>query len=157
MKSKKLKLIIVGLLFLAMILLSFGTLFTTSNPTTNQNLANQNIQSQNQENQNATNQSSSTTLKNTTQNAERLILFYGQGCPHCANVEAYLKSNPPKFNLEQKEVYYNQNNQKDLISRAKSCGIADNQIGVPFLWTGKDCIVGDEPIINYFKNLNNNL
>lgn len=86
-----------------------------------------------------------------------LILYYGEGCPHCAIVENYLKSNPPKFNIEKKEVYYNKNNQNDLMAKAKICGMPLNQIGVPFLWNGEECILGDEPIINYFKNLTNSL
>lgn len=147
MKPKKIKLIVIGLLFLGVALLSFGALFKNSNSVNyNQNPAASN---------NLTNQKNK--IQDLNSNSSKLILFYGQGCPHCANVEDYLKSNPPKFNLEQKEVYYNQNNQKELISQAKSCGLPENQIGVPFLWTGKDCIIGDTPIINYFKNLNNNL
>ncbi|MGB9609174.1 MAG: hypothetical protein ACPL3E_02240 [Minisyncoccia bacterium] len=148
MKSKKIKLIVVGFLFLAMILLSFGTLLQNSGAPTNS--------SQNQ----FQNQSESQTKQadnNVSNLGNKLIYFYGQGCPHCAKVDEFLKSNPPKFNLEKKEVYYNQSNQKDLMAAAQNCGFKTIQIGVPFLWTGKDCIVGDEPIINYFKNLNNNL
>lgn len=90
-------------------------------------------------------------------NKINLILYYGEGCPHCAIVESYLKSNPPKFNIEKKEVYYNKNNQNDLMAKAKICGMPLNQIGVPFLWNGRECILGDQPIINYFKNLNASL
>jgi len=82
-----------------------------------------------------------------------IILFYGQGCPHCAKVEEYIKENKvkEKISFEEKEVYYNQNNAKELDEKAKSCGIDQNEIGVPFLWDSGKCLIGDQDIINFFK------
>jgi glutaredoxin len=95
------------------------------------------------------------TNKPTTQEAQQsqIILFYGQGCPHCAKVEEYIKENKvkEKISFEEKEVYYNQNNAKELGEKAKSCGIDQNEIGVPFLWNSGKCLIGDQDIINFFK------
>lgn len=91
--------------------------------------------------------------RNKNQKASEIILFYGQGCPHCAIVEEYIKENniQDKISFVQKEVYYNQNNAKELEAKAKACGLPLNLIGVPFLWDGKNCLVGDQDIINFFK------
>jgi hypothetical protein len=84
-----------------------------------------------------------------------IILFYGNGCPHCALVEKFLIDNKvaEKIAIAQKEVYSDQVNAALLGDKAHACGLDTNSIGVPFLWdgpTGK-CLVGDQDIINYFK------
>lgn len=85
-------------------------------------------------------------------NDSQIILFYGDGCPHCAIVEKYLKENniQDKIAFSQKEVYYNQANAKELTDKAKACGLSTDSIGVPFLWDGKNCFIGDRDIINFF-------
>jgi glutaredoxin len=84
-----------------------------------------------------------------------IILFYGIGCPHCAKVEQFIKENriKEKMTFKEKEVYFNKENANQLVEVAKKCGFNENEIGVPFLWDGENqkCIVGDEPIINFFK------
>jgi glutaredoxin len=89
------------------------------------------------------------------QDLKGIILFYGIGCPHCAKVEEFIKTNKikEKIEFEEKEVYYNKENAQKLIEIAKKCGFNEKEIGVPFLWDGENqrCIVGDEPIINFFK------
>ncbi|MEI6378184.1 MAG: hypothetical protein WCO55_00855 [Candidatus Falkowbacteria bacterium] len=83
------------------------------------------------------------------------IFYYGDGCPHCANVEDYLSANPlpAAYQLDKKEVYKNTVNKNELIARAKSCGIK-GAVTIPVLYTkeGK-CLVGDIDIIAYFKAL----
>jgi glutaredoxin len=89
------------------------------------------------------------------QDSKRIVLFYGIGCPHCAKVEAFIKENKikEKIAFEEKEVYFNKENAKQLVEVAQKCGFNEKEIGVPFLWDGENqrCIVGDEPIINFFK------
>jgi glutaredoxin len=89
------------------------------------------------------------------QDLKGIILFYGIGCPHCAKVEEFVKENKikEKIAFEEKEVYFNKDNAKKLVEIAKKCGFNEKEIGVPFLWDGENqrCIVGDEPIINFFK------
>lgn len=83
--------------------------------------------------------------------------FWGDGCPHCANVSDFLSnwSGAQKINLTKLEVWKNRDNAEVLQKRAASCGIADDKVGVPFLYTpeGK-CIIGDQPIISFLEDLN---
>jgi len=83
----------------------------------------------------------------------QIILFYGNGCPHCAIVEQYIEENKiqDKISFVQKEVYYNQSNAKELEAKAKICELPSDSIGVPFLWDGEKCLIGDQEIINFFK------
>ncbi len=82
-----------------------------------------------------------------------LILYYGDGCPHCAVVESYIKDNKidEKLSLTQKEVYHNKANSEELFEKAKICSINENYIGVPFLWDGAKCYIGDVEIKNFLN------
>lgn len=81
-----------------------------------------------------------------------IILFYGDGCPHCAIVEEFVEKNDieDRISFTKKEVYYNRQNSSELASVAKSCGMPTDSIGVPFLWDGAKCLVGDKDIIEFF-------
>ena len=82
-----------------------------------------------------------------------IILFYGDGCPHCKIVDDFIKANnvESKIKFTRLEVFNNRDNGKILLERAKACGLATDQVGVPFLWDGKTCIMGDQDTINFFK------
>ena len=103
-------------------------------------------------------QSPTTTPKTSqqTQTAKAAIhytLFFGDGCPHCAKVEEFILQNDitNKLPLNSKEVYNNSNNAAELGQAAKACGLPTDSIGVPFLYDGSKCVVGDADIINLFK------
>jgi len=87
------------------------------------------------------------------QQSSQIILFYGDGCPHCALVEEYVNQNgvEAKAPFVKKEVYYNKQNASELAEKAAACGMPTDSIGVPFLWDGTKCLVGDQPIIDFFK------
>ncbi len=87
----------------------------------------------------------------------QIILFYGNGCPSCIVVEEYVEQNnlEEKISLEQKEVYYNQDNAHNLVEKAKICGLSTNSIGIPFLWDGSECFVGGQEIIEFLEQQNN--
>ncbi len=85
-----------------------------------------------------------------------MILFYSDSCPHCKNVEAYVLENgvKDKIKFAEKEVSQNKANASLLESKARQCGLDPNQgLGVPFFFNGQECLMGDEPIIDYFKSL----
>lgn len=84
---------------------------------------------------------------------EEIILFYGDGCPHCAIVEEFIKENKidEKISFSQKEVYFNKQNSSKLVEKAQICGFDTDSIGVPFLWDGTGCLVGDQDIVEFFK------
>lgn len=91
-----------------------------------------------------------------SQEKSEIILFYGDGCPHCAVVEDYIKENKikDKISFEEKEVYYNQQNSKELSEKAEKCGMSTDSVGVPFLWDGEKCYIGDQEIISFFEQKN---
>ena len=89
--------------------------------------------------------------------AQEYILFYGNGCPHCAKVEEYIKDNQltKKFDLDQKEVFFNKNNLTEFNGYLEKHKLSYQSIGVPFLIinSGTDCsyVNGDTNIIEYFS------
>lgn len=87
-----------------------------------------------------------------------LVFYWGNGCPHCENVEKWLKENnaDQKLKINYKEVYYNKDNQTELYNTAQQyCSeiIQDGSIGVPtgFDPVNKKCIHGDTPIIEFLS------
>mgnify|MGYP005845005797 CR=1 FL=1 len=79
------------------------------------------------------------------------IFFYGNTCPHCADVEKWMKENQieEKVTLIKKEVYDNRQNSQELTEVAQSCGLPTDSIGVPFLYTEGKCLIGTPDIIDY--------
>lgn len=91
--------------------------------------------------------------ENPVSSPEGVILFYGEGCPHCKNVEDFLVQNNIKDKVEftELEVYHNEANQKILLEKVNACGVDTSNVGIPFLWDGENCIIGDQDIINFFS------
>lgn len=81
------------------------------------------------------------------------ILYYGDTCPHCKEVEEWLKTNKvaDKVKFSQKEVWNNRQNAAELAEVAKSCGLDVSSIGVPFLYAENKCLVGTPDIEKYFS------
>lgn len=82
-----------------------------------------------------------------------IVLFYGEGCPHCANVDKFIEENKieEKLSFVRKEVFSNAANAKELTKIAQQCELSSSAIGVPFLWDKENCVVGDVNVINFFK------
>lgn len=85
--------------------------------------------------------------------SDGLILYWGQGCPHCEKVEKFLIDNKvdEKVQITRKEVYYQKGNAREMAKYAKRCGLPTDNIAVPFLWTGQTCLIGDQDIIAFFQ------
>ena len=89
--------------------------------------------------------------------AQEYILFYGNGCPHCAKVEQYIKDSQvaKKFDLIKKEVFFNNKNLTEFNGYLQKHSLTYDKVGVPFLIinSGTDCtyINGDTNIIDYFS------
>ncbi|MBU1151299.1 hypothetical protein KJ632_00555 [Patescibacteria group bacterium] len=83
--------------------------------------------------------------------AAQMMLFVGEGCPHCANVEDYMYENKveDKIDVAIYEVYYNAENQALYQQKAEEVGYKGG--GVPFLIDGGEYALGDAPIIAYFE------
>lgn len=84
-----------------------------------------------------------------------VVLYVGDGCPHCQVVEDFLAQNVDalagKAPYEQKEVWKNVTNAQELGRRATACRIAQDTVGVPFLYAAGKCLVGETDVIGYFK------
>ena len=87
-----------------------------------------------------------------------LVFYWGDGCPHCKNVDKWLTDNNKDNQLKiySKEVYQDKNNQQELLGLAsKFCPelIDNGGIGVPtsFDPVGQKCIQGDTPIIEFLS------
>lgn len=100
---------------------------------------------------------SSKTTASGINNAD-IVLFWGDGCSHCEVVKKYLADNKIEnsYKITQLEIYYNQNNKRQLEESASKCSDIDKSkgIGIPFLYIKKtnQCFVGDTPIIDFFKS-----
>lgn len=88
-----------------------------------------------------------------------LIFYWGNGCPHCENVEDWLNQNNQdnKIKVNYKEVYSNKDNLTSLYDTAKQfCPeiIENGNIGVPtgFDPVAKKCIQGDSSIIEFLTS-----
>lgn len=86
-----------------------------------------------------------------------LILFWGDGCPHCETVKKYIQDNnlDAKIKIAQLEVYFNKTNQNRLQDTVKKCPEIDTSrgIGVPLAFAPADnkCLLGDQPIIDWLS------
>lgn len=85
---------------------------------------------------------------------EGTILFYGDGCTHCKNVEDFISQNKidDKLKITRLEVWYNKNNAALLGQVVQKCGITSDSVGVPFLYDGNGkCYIGEVDIPNFLK------
>lgn len=82
-----------------------------------------------------------------------VIYFYGEECPHCKDVAAFLEENKiaEKVSFEKKEVWHNRANAAEMDGKAKICGMDTRRIGVPFLFAEGKCYVGTPEVEGYFK------
>lgn len=82
-----------------------------------------------------------------------IILFYGNGCPHCANVDKFVEENgvKEKVDFRKLEIFGNKENSKLMAEKFKACGLSTESMGVPFLWDGEKCYSGDADVIEFFK------
>ena len=84
---------------------------------------------------------------------EGIVLYWGEGCPHCAKVEEFLQTNKvdQQVQITRKEVYKDRRNAREMARVAKQCDLNPTGMGVPFLWTGTTCLTGDKDIIAFFQ------
>lgn len=65
----------------------------------------------------------------------KFLYFYGSTCPHCQELNTYMQDNDlyNKLSLEKREVYFNQENNKMFLEKAKELGIPEKEVAVPFV------------------------
>lgn len=84
-----------------------------------------------------------------------MLLFYGATCPHCKNVEKFIVDNDvhAKLSFRELEVYNDKANAALMAKTAKACGLeATRGLGVPFFYDGRNCLSGDQDIINFLQS-----
>jgi cytochrome c biogenesis protein CcdA len=81
----------------------------------------------------------------------KAVLYYGNGCPHCSEVEEFIKDNNLDSFIEQKEIYQNRINAEEFNEVCAEEGIALMSRGVPFLYAENECFIGDKQIISYLQ------
>jgi hypothetical protein len=82
-----------------------------------------------------------------------IILFEGKDCDHCHAVDDFIAKNKvqEKVMFTRLEVFHDIDNADLLIDKARICGLDASEIGVPFLWDGGGCILGDIDVIQFFR------
>jgi len=79
--------------------------------------------------------------------------FHSKTCAHCAIVDQYISDNK----ISQKLYFVSQQLETDpeavafLKDVGKKCTISDADLGVPLFWDGTKCYLGDQSVIDYFK------
>jgi len=71
-----------------------------------------------------------------------VYLFWGEGCPHCADEEQFLLEIAPNYNLDVKkyEVWHNQSSMEIFRKMAAAYGVSPD--GVPMTFIGESYFVG---------------
>lgn len=73
----------------------------------------------------------------------KMVVFVGDGCPHCADLEEYLDSiqpNYPELEIVYYEVFYNETNSALMKKMAKAYGVSAR--GVPLYFIDKKSMSG---------------
>lgn len=81
-----------------------------------------------------------------------LDLFFRTGCPHCENVQKFIDDNKveEKISINHLDATIEENSLK-MLQYAKKCSLDTATLGVPFLWTGSTCLMGDVDINAFLK------
>ena len=81
-------------------------------------------------------------LINVSAKTAKVYLFYGNGCPHCAEFERFASKNKDKYNFEviSYETWYSKEN-SELLSKLYE-RFNDKKAGVPYIVIGNQRLVG---------------
>ncbi len=88
-------------------------------------------------------------------NPENHEYYWSATCLHCKAVNEFMDDweHKDEFTLDKYETT-NPTNASRLQTRALACNIPASQIGVPLIFTPQgECIIGDQPIIDYLNSL----
>ncbi len=83
-----------------------------------------------------------------------ILFFYGKECSHCIETEKFLMDNKisEKVKFDSLEVWYNKKNAALLETKALECGLKEEEIGVPFLYSNGQCLIGSSDIEKFFTD-----
>ena len=93
---------------------------------------------------------------------EGVVLFFGADCPHCKIVEEFITTNniAQKVKFANLEVPFFNKTSPQLVANAglavklaEGCNIdVSKGLSIPFLFDGKNCLIGDEDVVKFFKD-----
>ena len=100
-----------------------------------------------------TTQSSLSTTSSVTLDKDAFIYFYGNTCPHCAELNEWLKETgiEKKVKFEKREVYQNKANANLMEQAAQICNLDTTQLGVPFVYDNGKCYIGSDQAKEIFQ------
>ncbi len=79
--------------------------------------------------------------------------FYGEECPHCRDVRAFLDENKieEKFSFVKREVWHDRANAALMREAAGICALKAEEVAVPFVFSDGKCLIGTPKVIEFFK------
>jgi cysteine-rich repeat protein/parallel beta-helix repeat protein len=82
-----------------------------------------------------------------------VYFFYGQGCPHCANVEPFILEMEHKYPLQihKYDVYTNRSHISLFNEYFDKYGVPQERRGIPAIFVGSAYFIGDGSIIDGFE------
>lgn len=85
--------------------------------------------------------------------ASDIVLFYGKECPHCKDIDKFIEENQitEKVGFDSLEVWHNKANSEIMLKKAQACGLAKDQLGVPFLYAKGKCFIGGPDVEEFFR------
>ncbi len=81
-------------------------------------------------------------------------LFFSAGCAHCGKVDKYFQENNilEQHNIEKKNISGDAECAQEFNKICQDNGIPLGKRGIPMLYFEGQCLMGDTPIIDFFKN-----
>src|SRR4030043_60947 len=86
---------------------------------------------------------------------DAIYYFWGQGCPHCAQVDALFEEEGlyDKYPIEKKEIYFSRENATLLNEYYDKYDVPLEARGVPAVFIGDNYLIGELDIPNQFEDL----
>ena len=86
---------------------------------------------------------------------DAIYYFWGQGCPHCAQVDKFFEEKGfyDKYPIEKKEIYFNHENAALLNEYYDKYNVPLDSRGVPAVFIGDHYLIGGLDIPNEFETL----
>lgn len=84
-----------------------------------------------------------------------ILIFYSSTCPHCDAVKKYLADNKDGLTVNIKTLKIDDpTNDKDnlalALQKVQECNLGESW-GVPLMFDNGECLMGDQPIIDYLN------
>jgi hypothetical protein len=81
-----------------------------------------------------------------------IILFEEKNCSPCDKVDNFITSNKIENKITFTRMDISDNNVRNILAdKSQICGLNPSQVGTPFLWDGKRCILGYVDVIRFFQ------